>query len=335
MKQSPWMSLIANESGTSWNNDRNLLKSPGLNFATMHLTGSLLRLKVAAWGRIRLINATCFNTQIYVGVDVRCHGPQCAAVRVRRIPKSTNDTARTVLHRIRGGPANVFVAYMSTFVRAGLSLYDLAEDRQVKPYASAIETYFIEPDTPYAPIGIRSGNGTDVYPIGEVAYSQRLSQLLNTFWLASVALHNITGTFNFRAENYTRPTLEPQILMSIQNGTGMRVPDHGDKDWLFTLFLAFAGMLLSGIATILFNYLRRGPDILDYSAFSSRDSPYVNVASSQLGSVEDVNEQVRKNRHVLACVGDVNLTGDMGHLGFATLDKAIPVGAQKAERVYD
>ncbi|KAK1948745.1 hypothetical protein LY78DRAFT_709788 [Colletotrichum sublineola] len=332
MKHNMWMSLVANASERpSWNNNRNLLISPGLGYATMHLTGSPLQLEVASWGNNRLTNATCFLAQVYVMVKVGCHGPQCAAVRVRRIPKSTNDTARTVMHRIGGGPANMFDAYMSTFIRAGLSLYDLVEDRQIKPYASAIEAYFTEPDTPYSASGISSWDGTDVYPIGEVAYSQRFSQLLNTFWLASVAPHNITGTFGFRAHNVTRPTIESGSDMNIQNITGLRVPDHlvmrVDPSWLFTLFLASVGMLLSGIAAALFNYLRRGPEILDYSAFFSRDSPYVNVASSQLGSVEDVNEQVRRNRHTRVCVGDVNPTGDMGHLGFATLDRAIPVGA--------
>lgn len=114
MNQSMFMSLIANSSeAASWNNDRNLLISAGLGFATMYLTGSPLLLEVATWGHNRLTNATCFLTQVYVEVEVSCHGPQCAAVRVRRIPKSTNDTARTVLHKIGGGSAIIFDACRS------------------------------------------------------------------------------------------------------------------------------------------------------------------------------------------------------------------------------
>ncbi|KAF6845339.1 hypothetical protein CMUS01_00110 [Colletotrichum musicola] len=320
----------------SWNNRRSFAIRTEPGAFIMHLTGRPLQFEVGSWGHDRLTNATCFLKQVYVEVAVGCHGPQCAAVRVRQIPKSTNDTARTVLHGSR--PANMLEAYMSTFILAGLSLYDLQKDRHPKPYASAIETYFTDPDTPYSAIGISSREGTDVYPIGEVAYSQRLSQLLNTFWLASVASRNITGTFNFRA-NSTHQYLGMDSLVVVQNITGMRVPDQlvmrVHPGWLFTLCLASTGMLLSGIAAVVFDSLRRGPDILDYSAFFSRDSPYVNAASSQHGSVEDVNQQVRRNRHMRVCVGDVNPTGDMGHLGFATLDKAIPVGAQKAERVYD
>ncbi|KAH0437334.1 hypothetical protein CcaCcLH18_03896 [Colletotrichum camelliae] len=223
MNQSMFMSLIANSSeAASWNNDRNLLISAGLGFATMHLTGSPLLLEVATWGHNRLTNATCFLTQVYVEVEVSCHGPQCAAVRVRRIPKSTNDTARAVLHKIGGGSAIIFDAYMSTFVRAGLSLYDLAKDREVKPYASAIETYFTDPDTPYSAVGISSWNGTDVYPIGEVAYSQRLSQLLNTFWLTSVASHNITGIWAL--QRWTKPfrwALRRLNGFTIETGVGL------------------------------------------------------------------------------------------------------------------
>ncbi|KAK2777421.1 hypothetical protein CKAH01_12106 [Colletotrichum kahawae] len=150
-------------------------------------------------------NATCVLRTTYVEVDVGCHGTACGARHVRPLEKSDNLTTRTALNNMGPegqpghGTAGMFDGFMSTFVRSGLSLWDLQEGRQLKPFASALETYFTEPDSPYSAPGISSWNGTDIFPIRDRVFSQRFSQLLNTFWLASVASYNITGNFRFQS----------------------------------------------------------------------------------------------------------------------------------------
>ncbi|KAF4918108.1 hypothetical protein CGCVW01_v009177 [Colletotrichum viniferum] len=285
-------------------------------------------------------NATCVLRTTYVEVDVGCHGTTCGARRVRPLQKPNNLTARTVLNNMAPGgqpghgTAGLFDGYMSTFVRSGLSLWDLQEGRQLKPFASALEAYFTEPDSPYSAAGISSWDGIDIYPVGDQMFSQRFSQLLNTFWLASVASHNITGNFHFQSDSGTN--LPGPII--IQNITGNRTPDflvmRVNDGWMLTLFVASTAMLVSGVIAAVLGSMRRGPDVLDHPTFFSRDSPYVNVSPCYAGSVEDASEQVRRTRDMRVCIGDVSPTEATGHLAFGTVNEAFPLGLQKDGRYY-
>ncbi|KAH0426673.1 hypothetical protein CcaCcLH18_10181 [Colletotrichum camelliae] len=285
-------------------------------------------------------NATCVLGTTYVEVDVGCHGTTCGARHVRPLQKPDNMTVRTVLNNMAPegqpghGTAGLFDGFMSTFVRSGLSLWDLQEGRQLKPLASALETYFTEPDSPYSAPGISSWDGTDIYPVGDRVFSQRFSQLLNTFWLASVASYNITGNFHFQSNGGT--SLPGPIIT--QNITGTRTPDYlvmrVNDGWMLTLFVASAAMLISGVVAAVFGAMRRGPDVLDHPTFFSRDSPYVNVLPCYSGSVEDASEQVRRTRDMRVCIGDVSPTEEKGHLAFGTVNEAIPLGLQKHGRHY-
>ncbi|KAF4909197.1 hypothetical protein CGCF415_v006057 [Colletotrichum fructicola] len=285
-------------------------------------------------------NATCVLRTTYVEVDVGCHGTTCGARHVRPLQKTDNMTTRTVLNNMAPdgqpghGTAGLFDGFMSTFVRSGLSLWDLQEGRQLKPFASALETYFTEPDSPYSAAGISSWDGTDIYPVGGRVFSQRFSQLLNTFWLASVASYNITGNFPFQSDIGT--TLPGPIIT--QNITGTRTPDflvmRVNDGWMLTLFVASTAMLISGVIAAVLGSMRRGPDVLDHPTFFSRDSPYVNVSPCYSGSVEDASEQVRRTRDMRVCIGDVSPTEEMGHLAFGTVNEATPLGLQKDGRYY-
>ncbi|KAF4839349.1 hypothetical protein CGCSCA4_v011325 [Colletotrichum siamense] len=285
-------------------------------------------------------NASCILRTTYVEVDVGCHGTICGARHVRPLQKPDNMTVRTVLNNMapggqpRYGTAGLFDGYMNTFVRSGLSLWDLQEGRQLKPFASALETYFTEPDSPYSAAGISSWDGTDIYPIGDRVFSQRFSQLLNTFWLASVASYNITGNFHFQSSD--RTSLPGPIIT--QNITGARTPNYlvmrVNDGWMLTLFVASTAMLISGVIAAVLGSMRRGPDVLDHPTFFSRDSPYVNVLPCYSGSVEDASEQVRRTRDMRVCIGDVSPTEEKGHLAFGTVNEAIPLGLQKHGRHY-
>ncbi|TIC94253.1 hypothetical protein CH35J_009822 [Colletotrichum higginsianum] len=271
-----------------------------------------------SWSMAQTTNATCILSQVYAEVDVGCHG--------------------TVLHQATAegypyrGPAGVFFAYFETFVPSGLSLYDLQE-RQIKPFASAIETYFTDPSAPFSAPGISSWNGTDMSSIGDVVFSQRFSQLLNTFWLASVASRNVTGAFNFHDEFD-----DGTYRIITQKATGTRTPDllvmRVNGAWLSVLFVASVTMLAAGISAAILGCLRRGPDVLDYSTFFFRDSPYVHMPPGKYRSMEDASDQVRRIRDIRVCIGDVDHTGNVGRLAFGSVDAAVPLRAQKAERYY-
>ncbi|TQN67914.1 hypothetical protein CSHISOI_07550 [Colletotrichum shisoi] len=157
---------------------------------------------------------------------------------------------------------------------------------QIKPFASAIKTYFTEPSAPFSAAGISSWDGTDVFSIGDVVFSQRFSQLLNTFWLASVASRNVTGSFIFHDEFD-----DGTYRIITQNATGTRTPDllvvRVSGAWLSVLFVASVTMLATGIFAAILGCRRRGPDVLDYPTFFFRDSRYVHMPPGNYRSMED------------------------------------------------
>ncbi|KAK1657245.1 hypothetical protein BDP55DRAFT_761980 [Colletotrichum godetiae] len=283
-------------------------------------------------------NATCTLVTTHAEVDVACHGPLCGARRIRRIEKPANMTVTTVLdgvtaegyHKI--APVGVFDFFMKTLMRVTLTIWQGERDTLYKPFPSPLETYFTYPDAPFSAPGIGSWNGTDIYQVGDEVVSQRFSQLLNTFWLASVASRNITGNFNFRAQ-----TLNPGIESTlIQNITGTRTPDElvmrVNEIWISILFITSAIMLASGIAASIFSCLRRGPDVLDRATFFLRDNPHVKVA--QQSSLEDGTSQVKRVKGVRVCIVDVTPLEETGHVAFGTVGEAMPLRWQEKERRY-
>ncbi|KAK1704817.1 hypothetical protein BDP67DRAFT_548887 [Colletotrichum lupini] len=274
-------------------------------------------------------NATCTLTTTHAKVDVACTGDLCGARRVRRIEKPDNMTVTTVLDGAiaegsqKMAPAGVFDLFMTTRRMAHGTNHN---------YPSPLETYFTHPAAPFSAPGIGSYNGTDIYEVGDAVFSQRFSQLLNTFWLASVASRNITGDFNFQVHSLNRE-IENTI---VQNTTGMRTPDElvvrVSGLWISILFIASTVMLASGVAASIFSCLRRGPDVLDRATYFLRDSPHVNIA--QQSSLEDGTSQVKRIKGVRVCIGDVRPSEETGYVAFGTVGEAMPLRWQEKERRY-
>ncbi|KAF4812278.1 hypothetical protein CGCSCA5_v009147 [Colletotrichum siamense] len=283
-------------------------------------------------------NATCVLTMMHAEVDVACQGSLCGARRIRRIEKPENMTVRTVLDGIAGEgtdkyvPLGVFNIFMETFIRITQTPWEAKGAGMNKPFPSPLETYFTNPNTPFSAPGIGDWNGTDIYEVGDAVFSQRLSQLLNTFWLSSVASLNISGNFNFQTHMML---LEVENTI-VQNVTGTKTPDQlvmrVNGLWISILFISSAVMLASGVAASVFGCLRRGPDVLDRAIFFLRDSPHVDLA--QQNSLEDGISQVKRTKSLRVCVGDIRPTEETGYVAFGTVGEAMPLSWQEKERRY-
>ncbi|KAK2733556.1 hypothetical protein CKAH01_08351 [Colletotrichum kahawae] len=277
-------------------------------------------------------NATCVLTTMHAEVDVACHGSACGARRIRRIDKPENVTARTVLDGMvaegsqKSVPAGVLQAFMETFIRITQTPWETGTP---KPFPSPLETYFTHPSAPFSAPEIDSIDGTDISQVGDAVFSQRLSQLLNTFWLSSAASRNLSGHFKFQeSPRYTN--------IIVQNTTGTRTPNHMVMRvsglWISILFIASTVMLASGIAASIFGCLRRGPDVLDRATFFLRYSPYVSLAEQN--SLEDGISQIKRTKNLRVCVGDIRPTEETGYVAFGTVGEAMPLSWQEKERRY-
>ncbi|KXH34836.1 hypothetical protein CSAL01_00417 [Colletotrichum salicis] len=205
-------------------------------------------------------------------------------------------------HKI--APAGVFDLFMQTLIRVTLTTWEAERAALYKLFPSPLETYFTYPDAPFSAPGIGSWDGTDIYQVGNEVFSQRFSQLLNPFWLASVSSRNITGDFNFRAHTLHRE-IDSTLVQDIT---------------------------ASGIAAGIFSCLRRGPDVLDRATFFLGDNTHVKV--SQESSLEDGTSQVKSIKGVRVCISDVRPLEETVYVAFGTVEEAMPLRWQEKERRY-
>ncbi|KAF9877436.1 hypothetical protein CkaCkLH20_05136 [Colletotrichum karsti] len=203
------------------------------------------------------------------------------------------------------------------------------------PYSTPIECYFTHPDSPYiAPVfrtsERHSFQSCDIYPISDRDFSEKLTQLLNTFWIVNIAPRSGIGNFTYGGPD----SIDDVVLR--QNATGTRTPDRivtrTDIPWLIVLVVASLSMLSAGVAAAVLGALRRGPDVLDRATIFLRSNP--NAELPQTSSMEDGIEQARRVKHVRVCVGDVKSQDDVGEVALGTVGNLIPLSWQKDGRVY-
>lgn len=284
---------------------------------------------------LAVTNATCLLYTNYVEASVFCHNTDCKVDRVRASKKAHNDTVLTVLDGMTNSinmPPEM--SFFETFVRAADSPW--AAQTIAHPYSTPIEYYFTHPESPYnagttqAEGSLTTWRGADIYPIGDVVFSQRFSQLLNTFWISSIAPQAVTGSFS-KDSNVTAGGY------AVQNATGEVTPDflvlQCHRNWLAILIIASAIMLLAAIVAAVFGLLRRGPDILDRASLFLRDNPHANVPAGS--TMEHGFDQARRLKDVRLCLGDVKAGHDRGHVAVGTVDAVTPLyRVRAASRVY-
>ncbi|KAF6834465.1 hypothetical protein CPLU01_04930 [Colletotrichum plurivorum] len=273
-------------------------------------------------------NATCSLTMTYAEVDVACHEPVCGALGIRQLEKPAKMKMTTVFDGLGSIPK--LDPFMSTFVQSALTAWDTDTSKMIKPYSSPIETYFTNPDSP--DVEPKPWVGTYLLPVGDVVFSQRFTQLLNTMWIAAIGHRNITSSFDFQAST-GGPSGD---YMRVRNATGTRTPDQlamrVNVTWIAILLVASLIMLLSGVAAGVFGCMRRGPDVLDRATFFLKESPHVEVRRQS--SLKDGTSQLKRSWDTRVCVGDVRPTEETRYVALGTVGEAMPLSWQEKDRRY-
>ncbi|CAM1509075.1 Fc.00g028140.m01.CDS01 [Cosmosporella sp. VM-42] len=283
-------------------------------------------------------NATCELTTSFIEVDVKCHHVDCGAVRVRPLSRPKNITVLTALdglgptEQVSIGLAQQDHDFFRTFINASHTPWD--ETWITDPYSTPIQLYFTHPDTPYSSTYQNGFHGQDIWPVGDAVFSKRLTQLLNTFWIVSIAPFAALGNVSFSDPEDLGKT---SILPFSRAVDGTLTPDvpvmRVDKIWLAVVFLASLVMLLAALLAAALGPLRRGPEILDHVSFLVRDNPHVNATQIN-SSMEDGPDQIRRLRDVRVCLGDIRSEDEKGYIAFATVGEAVPLAKQERGRLY-
>ncbi|RSM15397.1 hypothetical protein CDV31_004987 [Fusarium ambrosium] len=281
----------------------------------------------------KLTNVFCELGTTFVEVEIECHHSQCGAVRIRYTPgaKPSNLTFVDDLQGAKKG-RRMDHAFLQMFV-------NMTEPRRNGSFylPSPMELYLFSSDEPYAVTPTwdnawNSGSGKD-WERGYKQFPKRFTQLLNTFWIASLTPLGAAQFNKFAAPGAKHGATTPAGLTATGHKTSNERVLAVDKAWLAMLYVASFAMFLSALAAAALGVKRRGPDILDYATTFIRDNPYSSTSTGE-NSMEDGADRTYRLRNVRLCIGDVKPDAEEGYVAIATVDKAVPLGKQGSDRRY-
>ncbi|KAK3709104.1 hypothetical protein LTR37_011083 [Vermiconidia calcicola] len=274
-----------------------------------------------------LTDASCTITTTYVETQFSCKGTNCSpqAIRYSTLPHfSANLTA---LDGIFWTNATLDGADPFTQSRFFALLVNATTQSSVNihtNYPSPLEYYFLNPASPYS--WDISSYTYVIGLIGDVLFSQRFGQLLNTLWLDGVAPFAVTG--NFTQRSY--PEFGVRSLDGKVSQTQILLRCH--PRWLAILFLTSLAMILAGIVAAVLDIYRRGPDVLGGFSLALRENNYVRAPMES--SMEDERDMARRLRRVKVHIGDVKPEADIGHVAIATTSPDQPALRLRSTRFY-
>ncbi|KAI0469218.1 hypothetical protein F4859DRAFT_137687 [Xylaria cf. heliscus] len=280
-----------------------------------------------------LTSAFCNVTMRYIEVQVECDGMDCRAQAAgpssnpaihRAVPLAPLEIA-SVLSGGLGQDATHFQSFFSSFVTA--TDPSLACDTSVCD-ASGIEGYIADPDNPFTLT--ETPRLTDV---GDALFSQRLSQLMNTYWLDSIAPYAITGNFSLHPPDNQYGTYTGYNTDSTIGTAETRVNViKCNYAWLAILVISSITLFSCGVASTVLSIRRLGPDILDRFSTSLRENPYVH--DSQASSMEDSSAKAVRLQNVIVRLGDMQPNEDVGYVAIAPAESNTRLRELSGGRTY-
>lgn len=277
--------------------------------------------------------AECSTTTTYVEVSYTCSGKACVATAIRRSRLTHSPTTITwfdddLLKQAAGeSTTNLIGFFCPSFINS-----TQVEEFEFSLGENALVLFLNDPDNPFLDVNKRP----DLSDLDNAVFSRRFAQLLNTFLLAYVAPLAVAGGFDPSANvNESR----------VPDGTGQGVAVNTtatlektkivlgyDTTWLAVLMASSLVMLAAGIATVVLNLMRRGPEVLDSFTSMLRENQYAHQETGP--STEDASEKVRRLRKTRVMLGDVHPLEMNGHVAVTTMTDGDSVQPLRSGRLY-
>jgi hypothetical protein len=304
--------------------------------------------------RESISEASCVITQTYVEALVHCPAQNnCTVAKIRK--SRTGNKAPSSLTALDGITYSASASLMNdTPTDPGSTIQDVASEAaqnffnffvnatsvkarfQQADNLGPLESYFARPDAPFkaseGASGASSGS-TGQRPITEVGdqlFSWRLSQLMNTYWLAASEPFSVVSGIDIEAVQYgeANPLPSTQGHMYVE-----RIVLRCHKPYFAVLLVISLGLCAVGMVTAYMDAMRRGPDVLDDFVNSLRHNPYVHVDT--LGpSMQDGQEISRRLRNTVVQMGDVRPDDHVGYVAIGTPNHRQPVERLDPNRHY-
>ena len=210
--------------------------------------------------------ATCNFSTTHVETQYTCEGKSCAPTAMRKSRMTHNYAVASQQLEMLTGLGTVSEIFCSMLINA--------TGNNHHGVSSPLEQYVVNPDVPIR--DERSDRRFVVADVGEALFALRFARLLNTYWTIGIAPYAITGDLITSAQivnghdfyDYFTSSVVAQLQTT-------QIVLICNTAWLVVLIISSLSMLTAGVATIIFNLLRRGPEILDSFTSSLRDNPFV------------------------------------------------------------
>lgn len=250
--------------------------------------------------------ANCSMTTSYVELQVDCTGWNCSTTAVRPSTKQNPSANHTVLDACEQGSFPYLFPY---FMQTIASFTDWAGSGS-SGYPSALQVYLANPDQTlnasakaYIP---------SLHTTSPLDFSIRLSQIINTYWTASVATEAV---YLGHAENF-------DILSSSTNNISLAKAEatvftpstiiHCNRGWLAPLVLASAIMFLSAWLALFTDLRTWIPKVLMNMSTLTRGNPNFNLPPG--GGVLSDEERSRLLKGNRVRFGEVMVNTNVGDL---------------------
>ncbi|OAL30103.1 hypothetical protein AYO20_08906 [Fonsecaea nubica] len=276
--------------------------------------------------------ANCIVGMSYVEVQIKCDGQTCHSVAVRPSPNpashplnySHNALSVTDWTPINGlGQEDIkYTQFFPDFTNA--TNPTVGCDTVLCP-PSAIEAYLADPANT-----VLQTSTTKLWELGDDIISKRFTQLINTYWIDSIAPAAVSGNF----------TVAPKSNLLLYNTdstfgtvTTSQVVVKCEYAWLALMLLCSIVLFIIGVATVVLSARRRGPDILDRFSSLLRDNPYASTVP-HISSMEDAVDQSKRLGDLMVRLGDVRPEEDVGYVAIGVLDGKQTVQKLSMKRNY-
>lgn len=297
--------------------------------------------------------ASCTITQTYVEAMVYCPSQNnCTVAKIRE--SKTANKAHSPITALDGityptslldqsdpvsmeeqrqlYASNISTSFFDYFVNAATTRGQVQSDANLGP----LESYFARPDAPFKASEGASGASSGetgqrpITDVGDQLFSWRLSQLMNTYWLAGVEPFSVISGIDLEAiqNEEANPLPSAQGHMYVE-----RIVLRCHVPYFAILLVISLGLCAVGLTTAYLDATRRGPDVLDDFVNSLRHNPYVHVDS--LGpSMQDGQEISRRLRNTVVQMGDVRPDDHVGYVAIGTPNDSQPVRRLDPGRHY-
>jgi hypothetical protein len=167
----------------------------------------------------------------------------------------------------------------------------------------------------------------NLYNISSVGFSTRLTQIINTYWLASLAPEASTDNLpsdprDLLAGNST--VLGNSVFPFAANATNattfcLEGVYQCNQGWLAALIISNVLLFVAGVAGTTMKYMSLGPDVLGYVSSFVAHNPYTTDAGARGNSAMGGLKRSRSMHDIRIRLEDVRERDEVGHIAVLTL----------------